>query len=502
MKTARPALDEKPCHLREYLRVSKDPNGLETSPNEQHDAHIVDGERNAFTLHPTPYRDIGSASRHTKKARADFDKMMADLKEQKLDADGIAIWEPSRGSRRVWEWALLIDLLADQHLKVWVSTHGRFYDPRKPRDRRNLQEDAVDAEYESGKTSDRLIRSHAARARDGKAVGRISYGYRSAYDEANGKPLGRVLEPVEAKRIEELFEMFVKGKSISACQKDWAKKGIVNGVGKPFGGPQLTEMLRNRVYIAERVHVPGKVTRWWRVPLDEVEITEGQWPAIVSRDLFFSAQAILEDASRVTTRPGGARHFLSMIARCDKCSGPLCAGVRRGIWIYKCRDTGCAMVSQAEVDKFGEQLLLAWLSDREVYAHAKSDDAHADAELETARAELVEAREHHRGLMASAKARRISLTAFEELEPEAARDVAVLRARVRGLETPPVLRGLIEPGEDVAVRWADITDITVRRKIAERVLIPTRAGQLRIKPSPVRGHRVPIGNRVRVLKED
>ena len=47
---------------------------------------------------------------------------------------------------------------------IYVTSHTRSYDPAVGRDRRNLQEDAVDSEYESSKTSDRVRRAMAANA--------------------------------------------------------------------------------------------------------------------------------------------------------------------------------------------------------------------------------------------------------------------------------------------------------------------------------------------------
>ena len=504
MATLRPAAVEKTLHLREYLRVSQDSSGRETSPTEQHDDLTKDGVQHGFTLHPTPYRDIGSASRHTKKARADFDKMMADLEAGQLEADGIAIWEPSRGSRQVWEWARLIDLLAGSRLVVWVNTAGRFYDPRNARDRRTLQEDAVDAEYESAKTSARCMRSHAGRAREGRPIGRVTYGYRCVYDPKTGKLIGREAEPVKAKHVNDLlFLPFVAGASQRAIERDWAERGILNGVGKPFTAMQHRDMLRNRTYIGERVHIPGKSTRWWKVPADEVEITTGQWSPIVNRDVFFQAQAILDDPSRQLKRPGSAQHFLTMIVRCDKCSGPIAAQLApRGVLLYKCRDRGCVSIVAADVERFGETMILAWLADPEVFARAKDTDEQNSVALKAAKGELADIREHYRDLKKASRERRISVDAFAEMEPQVLQDLTAAARLIEGLETPQVLRGLIRPGKDVAHRWADITDVTVRRKIAQLVLVPERAGQVRITASPRKGQRVPILQRVNIIRVD
>jgi DNA invertase Pin-like site-specific DNA recombinase len=102
---------------------------------------------------------------------------MADLEAGRFGASVLIIWESSRGSRRVGEWASLIDVCAEQGVKIYVTKDAALYDPSRGRDRRSLHEDAVDSEYESSKISDRTKRSNAARAAEGKPHGRVSYGY-------------------------------------------------------------------------------------------------------------------------------------------------------------------------------------------------------------------------------------------------------------------------------------------------------------------------------------
>lgn len=479
---------------RDYLRVSRDESGRETSPDEQHDDNERHATANGWTL-GEPYRDIGSASRYARKARGDFGRLIADLEADRFGAQVLILWESSRGSRRVSEWVELIELCEQRAVTIYVTTHGRMYDPANNRDRRSLLEDAVDSEYESGKTSDRMQRSHEARAAAGRPVGRVSYGYKRAYDARTGALLGRVFHPVEAEIVKELYRRFIAGETLRQISLDWERRGIVNHSERPFCPAHMREMLRNRVYIGERVHIPGRESRWWRHP-DEAIITPGQWKPLVSRAHFFAAQAILSDPSRVKSRPGGAKHLVSMFALCDTCEGPMCVLTQRGRQVYRCRAKGCAQVDKVDLEEFAEVVILEYLSDSEQYEGLKHSDEAAGADLDAARAELGELRQHHRDLLTSFRARRISLVAFEAAEPDALRDIEVTAARVRQLETPQILRGLIEPGVDVAGRWRDITDLSIRRRIAQAVLTRERAGQLRVKPSPTRGHRVPIDSRV------
>lgn len=487
-----------PLALRPYLRVSQTSNG-DVSPDEQHKSLARDCDTQGWSMHPEPYRDLGSASRYARTTRDDYQRLIDDLRDGRFDAQILGLWESSRGSRRVGEWATLVDLLDDAGVQVWVHTHRRLYDPSNARDRRAIFEDAVDSEYESSKTSERLRRSHASRAEQGRAAGRLSYGYRRSYDPETGELLGRVPAYPEAEHVAELFERFAAGESIRSIENDWHDRGIVNRVGNPFRGAQLVEMLRNRVYISERAHVPGETTRWWKAR-DRVLITTGAWEPLVSRETFFRVQGTLDDPSRKKTRPGGARHLLSMILTCGVCGRHMSAiQDRRRARIYRCARSGCVSVSADETDDFVTEVVLSYLSRPDVYEALQQVGEGQSDQLVAARGEVVELEAHHRSMKTSLASRRMSVSAFEEIEPQILADLEAARARVRGLETPPALRGLLAPGDDVRARWEELPDIAARREIMRVVLSPALGGQARVMPTPARGYRVPAGERIGFL---
>jgi hypothetical protein len=62
-------------------------------------------------------------------------------------------------------------------------------------------------------------------------------------------------------------------------------------------------------------------------------------------------------------------------------------------------------------------------------------------------------------------------------EPTLLAEITTLEARERELSTPSALRGLIEPGTDIADRWAT-TPMSTRREIARLLLTPDLIGQL------------------------
>src|SRR6266536_5466270 len=150
---------------REYLRIAQDRSGRARSTAEQHDDNVRAGEQHGFRLNGEAYADVSvSASRYTTKVRGDFARLARDLAAGTFGAEILVLWESSRGSRRVGEWASLVDVLEDARVKVHVTTHCRTYDPANARDRRSLMEDAVDSEYDSGKASARIRRAAAATA--------------------------------------------------------------------------------------------------------------------------------------------------------------------------------------------------------------------------------------------------------------------------------------------------------------------------------------------------
>jgi site-specific DNA recombinase len=482
-----------PAQAREYLRVSQDTSGRERSPEEQHE----DNQRAALELGYVlgePYRDVGSASRYARKSRKGFDQLVDDLTAGRFGAGILMLWESSRGSRKVGEWVSLVELCEERGVRIHVTTHGRTYDPANHRDRRSLLEDAVDSEYESAKKSDRLKRSAAAAAAEGRAVSRIPYGYRSVYDPNTGRPQGRVPEDAEAAVVREVFEKVAAGKSIRGIAAELAERGVEKRSGGPFSAPHLRSMLDNRAYIGERAYIKGRKDRWQR--RDEAVITPAQWDPIVDRDLWFTVHSILADQARVKNRPGGARHLLSMIGKCDPCGGPLNVSVERGNAVYRCRDKGCVRVSKDDLEQVAVDRALRYLSSPEVYRWLKQADDDASETLAEVERKLTDVRFELDDLERRVSEGRLTLEFAERVEPGIRSRIKALQEQRDAIRTPTALRGLFTPGEDAAERWRAMSEVVQRRRLLSVVLSPRFAGELRVLRSPVKHQRVPAVERV------
>lgn len=309
--------------VREYLRVSKDKEQTGKSPDQQHDENVKSFDRQGWILHSAPpYRDTDrSASRFATKAREDFNRLIDDLAGDTFDADVLAIWESSRGSRRVGEWVDLVDLCKQRGVKIWVTTHGRLYDPENARDRRSLLEDAVDAEYESDKTSERIRRNVRAAADEGKPHGKNIFGYQRVYDPVTRK-LVRVEEhPEQAPIVREAANRILKGDTFYAIARDFNERGIparrptrvAHRENYGWTPPAVKQMLTMPAYAGKRQH-NGQI------------IGDAVWPPLIEYSAWQKLQQVMSPPERKRTNDWPAAHLLSGVAFCGVCNGPLRIG--------------------------------------------------------------------------------------------------------------------------------------------------------------------------------
>lgn len=309
--------------VREYLRVSRDVLHTGRSPDEQHAENARAILQRGWELHPSPpYRDTDrSASRYAKRPREDFKRLIDDLETGAFGADVLAIWESSRGSRRVGEWVDLVDLCRARGVRIWVTTHDRLYDPAVARDRRSMLEDAVDAEYESDKTSERRRRSAQASADAGRPHGKNVYGYVRIYDERTRALLRVEPHPEQAPIVQEAARRVIQGDSYYTIARDFNARGVPPRRVKrvppyeiaAWSPSAVKEMLRLPAYAGKRSY-RGEI------------VGDGIWDALVTFEDWQRIQAILDVPRRKGTRDHSARYLLTGIARCGICMGPLKRG--------------------------------------------------------------------------------------------------------------------------------------------------------------------------------
>lgn len=470
---------------REYLRVSVDRSGRARSVEEQHHDNLRAAEPHGVSINGSSYSDVSlSASRYATRVRGDFARLLADLEAGRFGAEVLVLWESSRGSRRVGEWATLLDLLEDAGVKVLVTTHNRIYDPGNWRDRKSLLEDAVDNEADSAKKSDAILRAAAATAARGEPHGRTPFGYRRLYDPVTRRLIAQEPEPAEAAVVAELFARLRAGHSLKAIDRDFRARGIATRSGKPFDAQHLRDLALRPLYCGLRVHTPGNRNGRYQGPLDSA--VEAVWPGLVSKEEFFAVRALLQDPARRTSRPGRGKHLLSLIALCDPCGGWLSVSYRNARREYQCRDRSCVRIDADDLDGYAEQVMLAYLARPSVIKglRAAPEDG---GELAKVRGDLAAARAELADWRAAARTRKVSLESFAAIEPGLLAAITALEVREGELVIPPALT-VIAPGEDVALRW-QAAPMSARRQVARMLCSPAILGTLRLGRSPSPGHR-------------
>jgi hypothetical protein len=214
----------------------------------------------------------------------------------------------------------------------------------------------------------------------------------------------------------------------------------------------------------------------------------------VARADWLAVQPLLRAPERKTTRPGRAKHLLSLIARCGKCGATVAVAYRDGRAEYYCRTIGCVRIPQRDVDDIAEGVMLDYLARPQVIDTLRAAEHHDDHELTTIRDQLATARTRHEDLADAVAAGTLSVVLATRSEPAMLAEITRLEQREKELATPNALRGLIEPGADVARRWK-AAPMSTRREIARLLFTPTLLGELRITPSGP-GKRLPAEDRI------
>ena len=363
------------------------------------------------------------------------------------------MWESSRGSRELEDWASFLNLCREHSVLIMVCTHGdRVYDVRNGRDWRTLAEDGVDSAYESEKISLRGRRAAASRKAAGRPLGRVSTGYRRVYDSATGRLTGQEPDPEAGPRVRQLITAIADGVPVSRAAK---AAGIRHQTA--------LHIARNPANIGMR---PGP---------DGV-LVKAQWEPLVGADVFWAAQEVLAGHARAGIRPGAVRALLSHLARCGVCGDVIVIAKVRGEDTYRCKRGHVVYRPVADADDRVMWKLLNYLEQPGVLERfTPADDgeaAAAHAEAARITAELSAAADSY------GRAGGISIAALEAIEQRLRPALADAAERARTASVPPALRafaGAFGRSQAAYEVWLDM-DLAAQRDVIRAL------AQVRINP--------------------
>ncbi|MGN6413741.1 recombinase family protein [Flexivirga sp.] len=455
-----------------YARVSKDARGESRSVTEQTAECRAWADRENWTIVDV-IDEAGSASRYARStgARSRWDEVTTAIATGNYDA--LLTWESSRATRDLADYADLRDLCAKHGVKWGYS--GTLYDLDARTDRFRTGLDALMAEDEAARTSERVRRAARARAIAGTPHGKIPYGYRREYDPGTGHLLQQVPDEITAPIVREIYQRIIHGDSLRTIAANLTARSVTpprpaRTDRQPGWIPSTVKRIAtNPAYAGRRVH-QGKV------------IGDAAWEQLVDADTHDQVVAILANPARLSKHTKTVKHLLSGIARCGVCTRPLYVLSNRGRPSYQCVATGCLKVARrvTKIDDHVLGTLIGLLSEHadELVAHDRTDDL----QVQTARADAKALRDRLDAFVdqaADGGPGALSPAALARVEARLTPQIQAAERRVRALLVPSVLDDV-----DLSDPVAAVDEMSLAKK---RLVIGTL---LDIRVDPVgRGRR-------------
>ena len=287
-----------------YTRKSKN-EGLDDefttldAQRESCEHYIRAMKTDGWEIVPTRYDDGGFTGANIE--RPAMGRLIADLEEGKVDC--VVVYKVDRLSRSLLDFARLAKLF-DERGVSFVSTTQQF-DTTKSIGRLVLNILMTFAQFEREMISERTRDKLAAARKRGKWTGSTPvYGY-SVVDKK------LVPEPVEAERVREMFEMYLRLGGVKRLTEEVASLGWKRRVRQKFARDTwftsaVHRLLRNRIYT-------GKLEY-------QGEVFEGEHDAIVSDELFDAVQESLDERRAEPPQAiHNAVYMLTGVLRCGRC---------------------------------------------------------------------------------------------------------------------------------------------------------------------------------------
>lgn len=387
--------------------------------------------------------EAGSASRYARStgSRQRWDDLTAAISSGRIDL--LLTWEASRATRQLSEYAVMADLCAEHGVLYGYSGTVHDLTTRDARFRTGL--DALLAQDESARTSERIQRSTRARAVAGRPHGKLPYGYRRDYDPQSGALLRQVPDEETAPIVQEIVRRVIAGRSLRSIAADLTDRHVppprpARNRARSNGWLSVTvrRLAMNPTHAGLRVH-QGQI------------VGDAAWPAIITREQHEKAVAILTDPGRDrrASADSTARHLLSGIAICGLCGDTVryLHSLARDSRTYACK--GCHRLgrAQAPLEEHVTSTVLALLA----AIDAKDIDSSSSPELDTAREALTGLEQRLEGFTLAAADGEVSPAALAKIEGRLVPQIRQARQRVRVLAIPSG----IDPGAvaDPATWW-------------------------------------------------
>lgn len=440
-----------------YCRISRDRTGAGLGVERQEQDCRALADRLKLTV-ATVLVD-NDLSAYSGKKRPSYERLLEGVRAGTYTA--VLAWHPDRLHRSPAELERFIDVVEAARVQVHTVTAGDV-DLTTASGRMTARIVGAVARHESEHRGERIRRKHLQLAENGLPSGGLrAFGY---------QPDGMTVREDEAELVRELCSRFLAGDSIHSLVVDLNRRGVPT----VRGGPWNNQIVRQ---IIGRPRNAGLRIRYGQV------FSEGQWPAIVAKDVWAACRAKLDDPTRRVSFSNARVHLLSGIAVCGVC-GQKMRGTSRatGQLIYKCRQS-CLSRDLRSVDALVvgavKTLLSSPTAAKIMRPRVQRGPDHA--------AEIIALRERQKITADMFADGSINRSTFQQINERLDQTIAQHLARMAA-DSPHVAVDLIGDAEYVTKRWENLP-LDRRRVVIDALMsvtiMPTRKGSP-FRPESVR----------------
>jgi site-specific DNA recombinase len=319
-----------------YCRISLDQTGEGAGvARQQQDAKALADVRGWKIVDVIVENDTSAAGR---KARPGFERLMGAVEDGSTKV--VIAWSLDRLTRNRRDTLRLIEA-CQKHGATIALVRGSDMDMSTPAGRMTADILAAVARGEIETKSDRHKRALRQAAEQGRRVsGRRPFGYEDD---------GVTIREPEAQAVRDAYQWLLDGISLGRIARRWNADGLYTPQSSHlWTGDTVGTCLRKPRNTGLRAH-NGEI------------ISEAQWPALVDRETWHAAMAIMKDPNRLS--PRGNQRMLTGAALCGVCEGPIHAAGNGGYPVYRCATSTGHFSRKAEpVDEFVAEVMIARLS--------------------------------------------------------------------------------------------------------------------------------------------
>lgn len=352
-----------------YARISSDRDERKLGVDDQERLCRAQCGKNGWTVIEPPYVDNDVSAANPRKRRPQYERMLADIRDGKVDA--VVVWQDDRLHRQPRELESFVAACDEVGLSTLASVSSGEV---------NLNDaDALMMLRIKGAMSAREVAKTGERTRRRK----LDMAERGKYSGGSNRPFGYEKDGVtvrksEAAEIRWAVKHVINGGSIYAVRHRWMDKDIATPTDRRTvdGKPKWSAMSVCGILTGPRI--AGLRQHQGAV------IGEAVWPAIVRREDWEAVRAILNDPSR-RQKPPSRAYPLRGVLTCSVCGHHLTSMPRKEKRNYGCRKDGghCGKVfiSANSVEDFVIRVLVMLADSEAARAIIDAENKHNADEL-------------------------------------------------------------------------------------------------------------------------